>query len=233
MYLLYRYARSAKPRSYMLDITLFIIAVSLFSTVFLVSFFGVPVSFVSFPFYFWYGELPAPGWLSQQVRELYPWLYYRGIRFLTVDVTLDPNWEVKGDQVILHYNVWDNYNNALVIGFSVFLLVNILGALVGYGVGKRYRIQLLSDDFWIGIGMVCVGVSFVLPRALLAYYLPLFGLGIILLGTVFFSWLIHYYTRARVATLMILTGIILLLMGNPINAIEMIVGGRMLICLAS
>jgi len=67
------------------------------------------------------------------------------------------------------------------------------------------------------------------PTALLAYYLPLFGLGIILLGIVFFSWLIDYYTRARVGTLMILTGIILLLIGHPINAIEMIVGGRMLI----
>jgi hypothetical protein len=242
MYLFYRYARSGKPRSYILEIMLFIIMISLFSTLFPVSFmvlffpvilFAFPylflyfLSFPSFPFYFWYDELPAPAWLSPRIRELYPWLYSRAIRFLTINVALTPDWELSGDQIITH-SVWDNHSNALVIAFSFFLLVNILGGLVGYFIGKKYRISDFSGN-WLIIGVPCIIVSFIVAIFLESAGLALLGLGIAFLEMGFLSWIMEYTQRARVATLMIIGGVVLLLIGYPISHVGIIAFGETLV----
>ena len=202
----------------MLDISVFILTVSLIST-------AIPLSFLSWPAYSWHLELPVP----EPVEPYYIyWLPYRGISFSTIDIVSIPRWEY-------HDGVWSARDDlsALeesIIAFQFFLLVNILGALLGYLIGKKHR---FSGDGWIILwgfaGIVCLGVSLILVRPPKRAGMVLLGSGIISLETIIFSWLIEYYARARVASLMIQGGIILLLVGQLINQIPTITGGKMLI----
>lgn len=124
-----------------------------------------------------------------------------------------------------------------IVPFSFFLLVNILGAHLGYWVGKKYEIQF--GDGWKVLcgfaGVVCIGVSFIVPNALYELFgITLSGLGFVLFETIFLSWLIEreffsWLMRVRVATLMFLGGIILFLIGCQNNNALMIVGGQILI----
>lgn len=241
MYLLYRLARSAKLESYMPEIAVFVIAVSLISAVpfleyyvFLLSplifllfplgWFLFPLgwclfyivlgssTFLSFPFYAWHYEVfDSSGSMGE---------WHFAIRFLTTDIASSPDGGI-----------------GFVAPFSFFLLVNILGAHLGYLVGKKYEIRF--GDGWKVLcgfaGVVCIGLSFIVSHALYERVgIPLFGLGFVLFETIFLSWLIEreflsWPARARVATLMFLGGIILFLTGRQINNALNIVGGQMLI----
>jgi len=142
------------------------------------------------------------------------------IRFLTKDIASSPDGGI-----------------GFVAPFAFFLLVNILGAHLGYWVGKKYEIQF--GDGWKVLcgfaGVVCIGISFIVPHALYERVgITLFGLGFVLFETIFLSWLIEreflsWLARARVATLTFLGGIILFLTGRQINHALMIVGGQILI----
>lgn len=216
------------------EIAVFVIAVSLISAVpFLEIFFfllfplifflpllglwlcyilRVSFAFLSFPFYAWHYEV------FDSYGSMGEWHF--AIRFLTTDIVSSPDWGIE-----------------FIAPFSFFLLVNILGAHLGYWVGKKYEIQF--GDGWKVLcgfaGVVCIGVSFIVSHALYERVgITLFGLGFVLFETIFLSWLIEreflsWLTRARVATLMFLGGIILFLTGRQINHALMIVGGQMLI----
>lgn len=235
-YLLYRYARSARPRSYVLDITTFVLAVSLVSAFsfgllpfgsffflpyppffpiflifFLASILALSFMFLSFPFFLWHYEVfDQYGSTGQQ---------YRAIRFLTIDITSAP----------------DTYE--FITTFSLFLFINILGAFLGHWIGKKHRVE--CGDGWKILcafaGVVCVGASFIIGRALHERAgVAILGLGIILLETIFLSWLIEndflsWLARARVATFMVLGGITVFLAGRQINHVLLILGGQMLV----
>lgn len=230
MYLLYRYARSAKPRSYMLETTIFILAISFFSMApeamgYIIPFpFSVLLLYIciplSFPFYSWRYEL-----FNYDVGE---WQTYRSIRFLTTDITSTPSWK---------YGIHEFF-----FFFSFFLLVNVLGALLGYQISKKHRIQFGDEWKVLGgfAGVVCIVVSFILASALYERAaIALFWFGIFLLEMILLSLLIEpleptqefllWLTRARVATSMILGGIILLLVGQLTNHTLITIGGKMLI----
>jgi hypothetical protein len=214
MYLLYRLARSAKLESYMPEIAVFVIAVSLISAVpFLVPLFFLllPLGwclfyiflgsfmFLSFPFYAGYYEVfDSSGSMGE---------WHFAIRFLTTNITSSPDGGI-----------------GFVVPFAFFLLVNILGAHLGYWLGKKYEIQF--GDGWKVLcgfaGVVCIGVSFIVSHALYERVgITIFGLGFVLFETIFLSWLIEkeflsWPARARVATLTVLGGIILFF-GRPSN----------------
>ena len=157
MYLLYRLSRSAKLESYMPEIAVFVIAVSLISAVplllgyyvflllFPLIFFLRPLggclyyiflgsfTFLSFPFYAWHYEVfDSSGSMGER---------HLAIRFLTTDIA-------SSDGGI-----------GFIAPFSFFLLVNSLGAHLGYWVGKKYEIQF--GDGWKVLcgfaGVVCIG----------------------------------------------------------------------------
>ena len=226
MYLLYRLARSAKLESYMPEIAVFVIAVSLISAVpfvWMAAFLGISFFllfpliyfflFSSFPFYALQYEVFDSSWSMGGE-------WHFAIRFLTTDIVSSPDLGI-----------------VFIVPFSFFLLVNILGAHLGYWVGKKYEIQF--GDGWKVLcgfaGVVCIGVSFIVPNALYELFgITLSGLGFVLFETIFLSWLIEreflsWLTRARVATLMFLGGIILFLIGCQNNNALMIVGGQILI----
>jgi len=242
MYLSYRLARSARLRSYMLDLALFVVAASLLSVCFpaielfwLFLSFVFPLVFLSFlflswPTYSWYLELPAPEWLR---HHGFSWVWYRGVSFLTVDVFSTPDWEFR-DGSLVSSIPWslEQYFAA----FSFFLFVNMLGVLLGASLGywmrKKHRTQDFDGNKWwiVAVGVVCVVVSFIIGSALGERgRMALFGLGIVLLEIVLLSPLVVRFVRMRVATLTVLCGIILSLAGGLINQNLMIAMGRILI----
>lgn len=228
-YLLYRYARSAKPKSYILEITLFIIVISLFSTNFPVTqfaFLTFPFNFLSWPAHSWYLEFRAPESLRQYDIYRFSFIPYRGTSFLTLDVTSTPSWEYH-DGSLISNDLWSLEQS--VNTFSFFLLVNILGAFLGYWIGKNHELPHFSDKLWIvvgGVGLACISFPFIFGLLLgLKATIALFGVGTILLETILITMLIELLARYRVATLMVLTGTILLLTSYPINHNQMTIGG--------
>jgi len=238
MYLMYRFARSGRSWSYLFDVGLFVVLISLISTVFPVTMFVLftfPVSFLSFPFYFWVGELQAPAAL----RDTYPWLYYRSVRFLTVDLNLTPDWQLSGAQLVSHGELY--YNNAFVVAFSMLLLANVLGGVIGYLVGRRYQLRVWSEERWVVVGVVSAVLAFVsgivvgtlfpwvnwsLVEPVLTVVL---GFGVIVVGAVMLSFLVDYVKKARVATLMVLSGLIFFLTGQYFSQLLMTIVGSALV----
>lgn len=180
MYFSYRLARSAKRRSYLFAITIFILAVSLFSTVpdFPPLYILTYILFfpLSFPFY------TLLEFTRIFVNDLPKHVTYRGVRFLTVDITVKSS---------LEYDIYSLHG--LITAFSLFLLVNILGALLGYWIGKKHRIQ--RGDWWKALfgfaGSACLGVTFILWRALgYDVAVVLLGFGIIFFEIVYLSFIV-------------------------------------------
>jgi hypothetical protein len=189
MYLLYRLARSAKLRSYMPKIAVFILVVSVLPVLFGVSLWVIIVfplylfSFLAWPATFLIDFLYRPQVGSMHVEPKYTILFLTG-QFETLS--------------------WDEY---FAVAFSLSLFVNVLGALVGYWVGKKHRIQLFGSKRWKTFWGL-VGVTLIMAPFLSLFSAPdlvyansdvwgtLFGFGIILLETTFFSWLIKM--RARI-----------------------------------
>jgi hypothetical protein len=188
MYLLYRLARSAKLRSYMPMVTVFILVVSVLPVIFPLTFLiGItfPVTFLSWPALFAVDPFHR---IIEYIPETHEWniehaTYHEAI-FLTMKVeTLD----------------WHEF---FVIAFSLSLFVNVLGASLGYWIGKKHRIQFFGSEWWrifwglVG-GTLIVGIVVpVLSVPDIAYAISwrvgftLIGFGIILLETIFLSWLI-------------------------------------------
>jgi hypothetical protein len=128
MYLSYRLANRGKD-IHILLIGFFVLLVSFCSALLPIyneamAFFFMPVSVLSFPFY---------GFVESLFFEGLEWVPFVKIRFFTLDLTtLLP--VSRGQQV----------------AFPLYLLVNTVGALLGYWVGRKYRIQfLLSNVEWL------------------------------------------------------------------------------------
>jgi len=244
-YLLYRYARSSKSWSYLFDIGFFVILVSLASAVYPLTQLGFffPLSFISFPFYFWVGELPAPVWLSPELRQSHPWLYYHSVRFLTVDLNLTPDWELSGGQIIEH-TPWSNYSSALATAFAIFLLVNFLGGILGYVIGRKHEFTVMSEERWAIAGVTSYAAGFALllgsafpPSGTRTQAMQIAGIvsipflefGIIVLGVLAFSILIDYVKRARVTTLIVMAGLTLFFTGQAVDHVLMRIAGQTIV----
>jgi hypothetical protein len=189
-YLLYRLAGSAKLRSHMLKITVFVLVVSLLPVIFPVTFIiGVtwPVTFLSWPALFMVDPFYR---IIEYVPETDEWdiqhaTYHETFFLTTKIVTLD----------------WQEF---FFTAFSLSLLVNVSGALVGYWVGKKHRIQFFHSKWWrifwglVGVALIAGIVVPVLAVPDLAYVIgwhlgyTLIGFGIILLETISLSWLKNF-----------------------------------------
>lgn len=233
MYLLYRFARSGESWTYVFDVGLFVVLISLLSALVPVSeffIFSFPVSFLSFPFYFWTGDLAAPAAL----RNSYPWLPYHSLRFLTVDLNLTPDYAFSGGGIDTGPQF---YTGAVVFAFWVLLLVNVLGGVVGYVVGRRFSFPAWSEGRCLVVGFVSVVVAIVsamiLANVFPTVYLPVagvvlvvvFGFGAILIGMVLLSFLIGLAERGRVASLMVLGGLVLVLAGGWFGQVVAVTAG--------
>ena len=170
-------------------VTVFILAVSVLPVIFPLTFLiwiTFPVTFLSWPALF--GVDPFYR-IIEYIPETDEWnieyATYHEAFFLTMKVgTLD----------------WHEF---FVIAFSLSLFVNVLGASLGYWIGKKHRIQFFGSEWWrifwglVG-GTLIVGIVVpVLSVPGLIYAISgrvaftLIGFGIILLETIFFSWLIR------------------------------------------
>jgi len=133
--------------------------------------FTFPVTFLSFPFYAFSIRTP-------------PWIMHRGISFFAVD--------------IIHSTEYSWGDFFPFVPFPFFLFVNILGALLGYWIGKRHRIQYSGGKKWIVlVGIVSLGLCFVSSNSdhigWRVWYV-LFGFGVFLLETKFLSYLMNNWT---------------------------------------
>lgn len=238
MYLLYRYAKSGKSWSYLVEVGLFVVMVSLVSTLFPVTqfvLFTLPMSFLSFPFYFWFGELRAP----PELRYTYPWLPYHSVRFLSVDLNLTPDWRLSGGGIVTGPEF---YSDAFVATFLALFLVNVLGGVFGYFVGRRYEFPVLGEERWVVIGVASVVLAFASGVVVNAVFpsgvnwfvvepvlMSVFGFGVIVVEAVLLSFLVGLAEQARIASLMVLTGLILVLAGGWFSQLVMVSGGWVLL----
>jgi len=176
MYASYHWARLSK-KTYVPNMTVFILLISFFSASFPLGMYILltfPVTFLSFPFYA--DNLHIP-----------PWIQHHEISFLTVDIihSTESSW-------------WGFFS---FVSFLFFLLVNILGALLGYWIGKRHRIQYSGGRRWIVlVGIVILGLCFVPfnwdPIGWRVSYV-LFGFGVFLLETTILSYLLNKFELGR------------------------------------
>ena len=189
MYLLYRLARSAKLRSYMPMVTIFILVVSVLPVIFPVTFMiGAtwPVTFLSWPALF----MVDP--------------FYRIIEYIPETDTWDVEYATYHEAYIPAMKVVTlDWHEFFVIAFSLSLLVNFLGASLGYWIGKKHRIQLFGGKWWkifwglVGGTLIASIVVPVLSVPDLTYAIDwhiaytLIGFGIVLLETIFLSGLIR------------------------------------------
>jgi len=164
---LYASFRWARTEGFFLKIGTFIFLASLLSTVvgssLLALLFG-PLPLLSFPFYQLSGErriiLPAPYNYSQRIPSY-------EIRFLTMEIlSLVPQDPVDGSfnggwVMVQGYRVvfWGSEVGSLPVGseyrstlfFLFFVLVNVLGALLGFLIS---RAQIFQSKKWMAIGSI-------------------------------------------------------------------------------
>lgn len=142
---------------------------------------------ISFPFYLWTFELIAP----EVLRNHIIWIHHSRIYFLTAEITSIPEYEIRNG-VFMHHDL----EMVAVIAFSLFFVFNIMGALLGYWIGKNHRTQFFDSKKWLGlcglIGVCILALSFVifdvispLPRERVAL-LPYKVLAINLIGGIDF-----------------------------------------------
>lgn len=190
MYLSYQWAKISK-KAYVLWMTVLVILISFLSAYFSPSdyyglfflLFWFPcfyASFLSFPFY-------AYNYKIYFVSEQYL-ASFHSLRFLTVDITSTPSW--YHDLVyLIQEDLWGLQQ--LLITFSFFLFVNFLGALLGYLIAKKYRIQFFRSKWEIILcGVIAIGCTidgFILGSIDEHIGITLFGFGIFLLETIILS----------------------------------------------
>jgi len=171
MYASYHWARTDTLRSYLLKVTLFVVVVSFWSVIF-------PVN-LAFLFLFPILLLTFFSW---------PALFIQGV--------LDPVFGIHFPMVnISALDAHEYY----VMAFSLSLFVNILGALLGYLIFKKLRIQFLSSRWWkilwTSVGIICIvpylgGLHPFMPwNSFNSIYL--LGFGFILLDTIILSELLE------------------------------------------
>jgi len=168
MYASYYWANRNKT-TYVLRMVVFILLISFFPAIFplgLFIFFTFPVTFLSFPFYAYsYGT-------SLRIMD-------HGISFLAVD--------------IIHSTEFSWGDFFPFVPFPLFLFVNILGALLGYWIGKKHRYS--GGKTWIVlVGIASLGlcfVPFVWDDIGWRVGYVLFGFGVFLLETVILSRLLN------------------------------------------
>lgn len=239
MYLLYRFARSGKSWTYVFDIGLFVVLISFVSALIPVTefvIFSFPVSFLSFPFYFWSGELAAP----EALRGSYPWLPCHSVRFLTANLNLTPDWALNGSGIATGPQF---YSSAFGFAFLVLLLANMLGGVLGYFVGRRYALPAWGEVRLLLVGVASVVLAFVgaifvvnaFPSVSLSIVEPVFdsvfGFGTVVVDIVFLWFLIGLAERSRVASLMVLGGLVLVLAGGEAGLVLVVTGGWTLVVL--
>ncbi len=165
----YLWAKELSKEDYILTMAVFIILISLLPAIIgmTMNIFWLicfPFSFLSFPFYA-YGESVA-------------WIRNVRIHFLTIDLT-NP----------LPYDL-----GTRLVAFPFFLLVNVLGALLGYWMGKKLKMELFDSGLWTVffglVGISSMGLSFLLAGfgaiGEIAWT-TFFGFGTFLLEAVFLS----------------------------------------------
>ncbi len=174
-------------RSHMRKIAGFVLVVSLLPVIFPLTFMiGAtwPVNFLSWPALFAVDPFYR---VIEYIPEIDEW----NIEHATYHEVYFPRMKV----VTLY---WHEF---FVIAFSLSLFVNVLGASVGYWIGKKHRIQFFGSKCW-KVLWGFVGVTLVAGVAMLLLFVPgltyaidwhigytLIGFGIILLETIFFSFL--------------------------------------------
>jgi hypothetical protein len=133
-------------------------------------------SFLSFPFYVFIDEIYVPG------RH---WIYFHSIRFLTTDLTF-AEWEGYDLVYMMQRNLWEQFLST----FYFFLFVNFLGALLGYLIAKKYRIQFLNDKqgkvFCVSTAIASIIGAFFLG-SIARVGVVLFGFAIFLLNIILFK----------------------------------------------
>ena len=103
-----------------------------------------------------------------------------------------------------------NWGGYFAYAFSLSLLLNILGALLGvlfgYWIGKKHKLQFVCSKLWKPFCFF-VGVTMIVSAFVLGYSVPstvtvywrfwwlYIGFGIILLETIFVQWLIYNALR--------------------------------------
>jgi hypothetical protein len=125
MYLLYRLVRSAKLRSYMPMVAGFILVVSVLPVIFpltIMIWVTWPVTFLSFPFF------ASMGYTRIFENDLPHHIWYYKLQFLFLDIT-SSNFSPS------------SYLTECIRHFPFFLVVNILGALLGYWIGKKHGVR--------------------------------------------------------------------------------------------
>jgi len=196
MYASYLWANRSK-KTYVLRITVFILLSSFFSAyipggsayfLFFI-FFWHPfyyASVLSFPFYLLKHEM--------NFHHLYYENSFHSIHFLTVNITSTPASGSPG------------FNQQLLLDFSFFLSVNLVGALLGYLIAKKYRIQFFNNKWGIisclSTAIACLAgslLSGLIFREIVG--VTLLGAGIFLLDIILFKTLVLPITRAFAQTL--------------------------------
>lgn len=178
MYASYHWARLGKE-DWFFSISAFIVLVSFISTFFtylgfflIFLFFLYPLWFVSYPF------MSIVDW-----RRSFGVVAGYDIHFFTLRIVSLPT------------------EYAPLLGFCFFLLVNLAGALLGYWIGTKYRIQLFGSKWWKVlwgfIGITSIGLGFVFGA--LGYIeedfgVALFYFGIAMLETIILSYLLNKWT---------------------------------------
>jgi len=152
----------------------------------------VYASFLSFPFYAFIDEIYIRGHPAG-------WVNFHSIRFLTIDLSFaeSSGW---GIVYLIQHNLWEQ----ILSTFYFFLFVNILGALLGYLIAKKYRIQFFRDK-WDTVSCVLVAIACIVGGILLGSVarvgVTLFGVGIFLLNIILFKTLVLPLIRGFAQTL--------------------------------
>ncbi len=163
MYASYHWARTSK-KSYILRVSAFVVLASLLSVILP---FGMITDFFFFPFLCW--SFPFYAYIESAFSwEHLRWVDFYRIRFLTVDLT--SAFPLGGRAAIPRFPLMD--------AFSLFLFVNVVGVMLGYGLGKIGRIREWGNrGMWqlmsltLGIILLLVGFSILYSN------LPVFGDG--------------------------------------------------------
>jgi len=196
MYASYLWANRSK-KTYVLRMAVFILLSSFFSAyipesqgyfLFLI-FFLHPfyyASFLSFPFYLFKHEMNS--------HHLYYHNSFHSIRFLIVNITSTPASGPPG------------FNQQLLLDFSFFLSVSLVGALLGYLIAKKYRIQFFNNKWGIILCLSTAIVCLVGPLLSILIFrvivdVTFFGAGIFLLDIILFKTLVLPLTRGFAQTL--------------------------------
>ncbi len=232
MYLLYRLSSNSELRGCVPEIAVFLSTVSLISTcpfgIFFLGIYVLPIFLLFTPWLL--AILYMQGTLLSFPLFITGGSFYTlgavHIQFFAVEVFSKPSFFLFDISV-----------------FSFFLLTNTLGALLGYLIGRKCKIRF--RDGWripCGLaGIACIGIALVLASVPALYEIAgigtlLLGLGVSLLDIALLSWLIDaeflsLLRHARIATFLVIGGLILFLTGSQISQVPMTIGGQALIAI--